>query len=120
MDILVNKLRKSFTGNTLDDSITITSDVYTSSAVEMLTFSCYAIQCVWDAVNTAPVVLYVEASNDNETFTVVDSVSLPVASSAANRMLNVEKAGYAFVRIRVDASSGEVVNFRSIICAKVI
>src|SRR5574343_537016 len=77
---------------------------YTSDAVNIQSFSLYAIQFVWSGYTTGTVTIYTEASNDGTNFTVVDSFI--ISTDPTSYILNVEKAGYEQVRIRVAQTSG--------------
>lgn len=100
-------------------SQSITTDV--SSDPENLNgFSLYAIQHIWSGASGGWFII-IEGSNvqgtktDND-YTTIDTTT--VSGTSGNRMVNVEKAAYSFVRVRVDFSSGGG-TLTSIINAKV-
>ena len=86
---------------TLMDNINAASD-YTSNTLNINDFVLYCIQFSWAGFSAPTCSLYTEGSNDGNIWTVVDSF-IPNGSSGS-RLLNVEKAGYAFVRVRYTQS----------------
>lgn len=75
----------------------------TSEAENVNNVTCIAIQSIWTGFGGA-VTCYTEASNDGVNFTTVDSYSLSGVSGT--RMLNIEKAGYAWIRARYEQVGG--------------
>lgn len=75
----------------------------TSDALDINSFVLYAIQFSW-ASFSGTATFYTEGSNDGTIWTVVDSF-IPSGSSGS-RLLNVEKAAYAKVRIRYTQTGG--------------
>ncbi len=82
----------------LAEDIDMSGD-YTSNPQGIEGVTCYAIQFSWTGFNDdTDAVLSTEASNDLEIWSVVDSF-IP-SDNTNNTMLNVEKAGYKYVRIK--------------------
>lgn len=81
----------------------------TSASKQIDGMTCYAVQYIWTTfVGTATI--YTEGSNTgkSDAWTAVDTF-LPTTGTTSNRLLNVEKAGYRYVRVRYvigGASSG--------------
>lgn len=88
---------------TLMNNVSAASN-YTSTSVNINDFVLYAIQFSWAGFSATSPTLYTEGSNDGTIWTVVDSF-IPSGSSGS-RLLNVEKAGYAYVRVRYTQSAG--------------
>lgn len=66
--------------------------------------SCYAVQYSWSAFSgDGTEIISTLGSNDGEIWTSVDAF-IP-SGTTGNRLLNVEKAGYAFVSIEYTAGS---------------
>lgn len=84
------------------DAINMNADT-TSEIIELQRVTCYAVQSIWSGAS-GTLVMTVEASNDRVNFTSVDSYS--ISSSSGSRLLNVEKAGYAYIRIVLDQTGG--------------
>lgn len=83
----------------------------TSTIEQIDGMTCYAAQYKWTTFVGAATI-FTEGSNvggiDPNDWTAVDTF-LPTTGTTSNRMLNVEKAGYRFVRVRYvvnSASSG--------------
>lgn len=89
---------------------------YTSSSLNINDFVLYAIQFSWTGVTVAGSV-YTESSNDGTIWTVVDSFIPSIG--VGSRMLNVEKAGYAYVRVRYASAAGTNGTFKAILNGKV-
>ena len=88
---------------TLLDGINASSN-YTSAPLDINSFVLYAIQFSWTGFSAATANIYTEGSNDGNTWTVVDGF-IP-STGTASRLLNVEKAAYAFVRVRYTQTTG--------------
>ena len=88
---------------TLMDNINASSN-YTSSSTNINDFVIYCIQFSWSAFSAPTSALYTEGSNDGNVWTIVDSF-IP-SGSTGSRLLNVEKAAYAYVRVRYTQSGG--------------
>jgi hypothetical protein len=79
--------------NNIDASVN-----YVSDPLNINSFVLYAIQFSWDSFATlTSAVVSTEGSNDGSIWTSIDTF-IP-STGTASRILNVEKAGYAFVRI---------------------
>jgi hypothetical protein len=87
----------------LMDNINASSN-YTSNPLDINSFVIYAIQFSWTGFSAPTSAIYTEGSNDGNTWTIVDSF-IPNAGTGS-RLLNVEKAGYAFVRVRYSQLGG--------------
>lgn len=122
MDFVVHRLRINLVdGSTnLATTTNISGSTFTSDAVDIQGFSLYCIQFSYNSVSTAAATLTVQGSADGLVWTDVDCSVAPVSASASSRLLNVEKAGYAFVRIKVAPSTGTVSGFKAIINGKVL
>lgn len=88
---------------TLMDNINASSN-FTSNALNINDFVIYCIQFSWSTFSSPTSALYTEASNDGNIWTSIDSF-IPTAGSGS-RILNVEKAAYAYVRVRYTQSGG--------------
>jgi len=88
---------------TLMDNINASSN-YTSSSLNINDFVLYAIQFSWTGFSATSCVMYTEGSNDSSVWTAVDTF-VP-SGTTGSRILNVEKAGYAYVRVRYTQSGG--------------
>jgi hypothetical protein len=77
---------------------------YTSDSLNINYFVIYAVQFSWVGFSAPTSVLYTEASNDGSVWTIIDSF-IPTTGTGS-RMLNVEKAAYAYVRLRYTQSGG--------------
>lgn len=93
----------------LFDSITVSGNDK-SKPIIINSYSLYAIQHVWSGTSGAFQII-VEGSNfdttDDDYFTVIDITNVTAANSPkGNRLVNVEKAGYAYVRVRISFASG--------------
>lgn len=122
MDLVVHRLRKNLANDstTLTSTINISGSTFTSASVDIQGFSLYCIQFSYNSVSTAAATLTVQGSADGLIWTDVDSSIAAVSASASSRLLNVEKAGYAYVRIKVAPSTGTVNGFKAIINGKVL
>lgn len=86
------------------DAVSMASGT-TSSSINIQNITCYAIQCYWTGFSAGgSETIYTEASNDDVNYTTIDAF-IPSGTSNSN-MLNVEKAGYRFVRIRYVPNGG--------------
>lgn len=94
-----------------DMSVNATSPVQNIDNV-----SCYAVQYIWTGFTGVSSVIF-EASNDGINFSQIDTFLIPDA--ADNRIVNVEKAGYSFVRCR-NAQSTATGSLTVIINGKII
>lgn len=94
----------------LFDNVTVTGNV-SSDPIEINGYSLYCVQHRWSGA-TGNWSIIIEGSNVEGTktdadYTVIDSTNVTGANlPAGNRMVNVEKAGYAFVRARIVFTSG--------------
>lgn len=88
---------------TLMNNIDASSD-FTSNSININDFVIYAIQFSWSTFLAPTSALYTEGSNDGNVWTIVDSF-IPTTGSGS-RILNVEKAAYAYVRVRYTQSGG--------------
>lgn len=77
---------------------------FTSNALDINDFVLYAIQFSWSGFSAPTSALFTEGSNDGTIWTIVDSF-IP-SSGTGSRLLNVEKAAYAYVRVRYTQSGG--------------
>jgi len=94
--------------------------VFTSESIDIQGFSLYCVQFSNTSVTTAAATITVQGSADGLIWTDVDSSIAAVSATASSRLLNVEKAGYAFVRVKVSPSTGTVNGFKAIINGKVL
>lgn len=88
---------------TLMDNINASSN-YISNSLNINDFVLYCIQFSWAGFSAPTSAIYTEGSNDNTTWTAVDTF-IP-SGTTGSRLLNVEKAGYAYVRLRYTQSGG--------------
>ena len=88
---------------TLMNNISAASD-YTSNALNINDFVLYCVQFSWTGFSAPTCALYTEGSNDGTIWTIVDSF-IP-SNGSGSRLLNVEKASYAYVRLRYTQSGG--------------
>ncbi len=101
-------------------TISITENISTQP-VNINGFSLYCVQHIWSDVSGSWQII-IEGSNvdgdktDND-YTTID-ITVMGSVPAGNRMVNVEKAGYSFVRVRVAYTSGGG-TLRSILNGKV-
>ena len=89
------------------------------SSIEGMT--CYAVQYTWVSF-VGNITIYTEGSNDNDddnTWTPVDTF-LPTTGTSTNRLLNVEKAGYRYLRVRFVVNSASTGTLKVTLNAKVI
>lgn len=75
----------------------------TSDVLDINSFVLYAIQFSWSGFSGSAT-FYTEGSNDGDIWTVVDSF-IP-SGTTGSRLLNVEKAAYAKVRVRYVRTTG--------------
>lgn len=87
----------------LMNDINASSD-YISNSIDINGFVLYSIQFSWSAFSAPACAVYTEASNDGNAWTAVDTF-VPFGITGS-RMLNVEKAAYAYVRVRYVQSGG--------------
>jgi hypothetical protein len=88
---------------TLMNSIDASSN-YISSSLNINDFVIYCVQFSWSGFSAPTSALYTEGSNDGNVWSIVDSF-IP-SGSTGSRLLNVEKAAYAYVRLRYTQSGG--------------
>lgn len=96
------------------DNIDATAD-RTSVVQNINNFALFAVQYYWDTFAGNALVI-TEASNDGTNWTTVDSF-IP-SGATGSRMLNVEKAGYGYVRVRY-TQTGASGNFSTSLNGKV-
>jgi len=122
MDLVVHRLRKNLVNNSIDltSTIVVSGSVFTSESIDIQGFSLYCVQFSNTSVTTAAATITVQGSADGLIWTDVDSSIAAVSATASSRLLNVEKAGYAFVRVKVSPSTGTVNGFKAIINGKVL
>lgn len=95
--IIIHQLNKKlFENQTVSTSIT-------SEAININAYSLYAVQHVWTGA-TGTWSIIIEVSNNGVNFDPVDVTN--VTGTSGSRMVNVEKAGYSWVRVRVNYTSG--------------
>lgn len=75
----------------------------TSAAQDLSFYWVFSMQAVFTGSPVGSIEL--QASNDNVTFTTISGTNTAV-SAASNIMWNVENAGYKYVRVFYDATSG--------------
>jgi len=74
------------------------TDAAESTEINISSISCYAIQCSWtNFTGDTTERIITSGSNDGVIWTAVDTF-VP-SGSTGNRLLNVEKAGYRFVKL---------------------
>ncbi len=91
------------------DNVSVTTSI-SSTPININTYSLYAIQHVWFGTSGSFQII-VEGSNfntsDDDYFTIIDITNITASNSPkGNRIVNVEKAGYSFVRVRIAYTSG--------------
>lgn len=104
----------------LYDNVSISANS-SSDAVNIDSFSLYAIQHKWTGA-TGTWSIIIEGTNEqlnpaDSDYTTIDVTN--VTTSSGNRLVNVEKAGYSLVRVRISYSSGGG-TLKSTINAKVL
>jgi hypothetical protein len=90
MNLVIHQLNKKLFENhdmTTDES---------SEVININNFALFAIQYVTDSFAGTGFDVNLEVSNDGENFAIMDTFS---GTADANHMINVEKAGYSFVRV---------------------
>lgn len=98
-DFVVHKLNIKLLNN-IDASLNTESD-----PIDIQSISLYCVHVSWSGFSAVNPVITVSASNSlSEPFVQVDSF-IPVGPTGG-RLLNVEKAGYAYVKISYSADSG--------------
>lgn len=76
-----------------------------SNSEEIQNVTCIAIQYIWTGFNEdVTASISTQGSNDDTNWATVDSF-IPTGASS-NRLLNIEKAGYAFIRCSYDQTAG--------------
>lgn len=115
MDLITHKFN-----TTLFDNVAMTSN-QSSAAKDISGISLYALQYVWTGAS-GTLSIIIEATNVLENtqdadYSIIDNYSIVTATG--NRMLNVEKAGYAKVRARIVQTIGTG-TLKAIINGKVI
>lgn len=99
MDFVVHRLNKK-----LLDGVNASSS-HTSDALDIQSFSLYCAQFSWSGFSAVDPVIKILASNSlSEPFVEIDTY-VP-AGTTGGRLVNVEKAGYAYVKISYTCSSG--------------
>jgi hypothetical protein len=103
-DLIVHKQNTLFF-----DSQTV-SGAITSDPININGYSLYCVQHVWSGASGSWQII-VEGTNfntsDDAYYTTVDITNITASNvPTGNRMLNVEKAGYAYVRVRIAHTSG--------------
>ncbi len=80
----------------------------TSAVIEISGITCYAAQFSWSGFSAGAATIVTEATNDDNlttrVFTSVDSF-IP-SGTTGNRILNVEKAGYKYIRFTYTQTTG--------------
>ena len=98
MDFVVHKSKITMcSGQSLSAS-------FTTASVDIQSYSLYALQFSWSGYSTGSVTVETQGSNDDTTFTTIDSFI--ISTNPTSYILNVEKAGYSNVRVKVTSSSG--------------
>lgn len=115
MDMIVNKANVK-----LFDEVSLSSNI-TSDPFEIRSNSLYCVQHRWKN-KTGTVTILVQgtnfaASTNDEDYFTVDTYIIPTGSDT--RGINIEKAGYSFVRLKITQTSGSG-TLTSIINAKVL
>lgn len=99
MDLIVHKLNVK-----LLDNINASSTSVLSDAISIQGFSLYCVHYNWSAFSAIDPLLEILASNSlDQPFSVVDSY-IP-SGTTGNRLVNVEKAGYAYIKIKWSCTS---------------
>ena len=99
MDIIVHRLYKK-----LLDGVSASSN-HLSDALDIQSFSLYCVQYSWSGFSAVNPLIKIYASNNlSEPFVEIDSY-VP-AGTTGGRIVNVEKAGYALIKIGYSCSSG--------------
>lgn len=111
MDFIVHKQKTKLLDNV---SVSISQS---SAAIDINSYSLYCVQYVWSGFSGTSIV-YLEGSNNNVNFVEVDKYHL--SGSNGGRLINVEKAGYAYVRIRIEDPGTSSGTFSAILNGKVL
>lgn len=78
---------------------------YESAPLNIQSISLYCLQATWSGLSAVnPVIALYGSNNLDETFIQIDSF-IPVGS-VGGRLINVEKAGYAYIKVAYTCSSG--------------
>lgn len=99
MDFIVHRLNKKML-----DGVSAASN-HLSDALDIQGFSLYCVQYSWSGFSAVNPLIKIYASNSlSEPFIEIDSY-VP-AGTTGGRIVNVEKAGYALIKIGYSCSSG--------------
>lgn len=85
------------------DAVSMASN-QTSAVVELKEFSLFCVQYVITGFSATTATLDLQASNDGINYVSVQSITPTLATE--NDMINVEKAGYNFVRVQYTQTGG--------------
>ena len=92
------------TKKTLLDAVSLVSD-QTSSVQNIDNIISFAVQFTWEGGTTINGTLTVEGSLDGENFVPVEQLAL-VNEDDGNYLVNIERAGYSYMRANYDFTSG--------------
>ncbi len=98
LDIINNTLYTQLMAN-----VDMRTDHFGTTPIQGLT--CYAVQSVWKDFNSdSNARIITSGSNDGITYTQIDSIT--PTGTTGSYLLNVEKAGYRFVKVAYTQRSG--------------
>lgn len=99
MDIIVHKCNVK-----LLDGVNMSSN-HTSDAFNIQSFSLYCAQFAWSGFSGVDALIEILGSNSlEEPFISVDTYT--PSGTTGGRLVNVEKAGYAYIKLKYSCSSG--------------
>ena len=104
MDFIVHKCNVK-----LFDAENASQTSIVSDAVNIQSFSLFSVQFVFSSTFTAvtPVIKVLASNDENAPFFVVDTYNPGAAGGTSySYLLNVQKAGYAFVKVSYQCASG--------------
>ena len=94
----------SFRGDVLKNAPMGTNQ--SSSSLNISDAIAYAVQAIWKNGSSPVGTLDIQASNNGEDFSSVLSSPIAVSGNSGNILVNVERAGYQFVKILYNSTSG--------------
>ena len=113
------ELIQSIINQKLFDALDMSTVDIASDTQSIQSITCYAVQAYWDSfTGNGTERIITEGSNDAINWSTLDSF-IPTGTTNS-RMLNVEKAGYAYVRIHYTCDGGAVGNLTTRLSGKVI
>jgi uncharacterized protein YxjI len=112
MNLIIHQINQK-----LFDNHDMTSDE-SSDSININNYSLYAVQYIFDSFAGIGFDVNLEVSNDGENFSVLDTFTSTDASGSF--MVNVEKAGYSFVRVSLEGDTVTAGNLTVIFNGKML